>query len=214
MASEKHRKENQVVGRSMIIFCLKSNWLVSKGLDMNTQWQSKEIHEGAIGDGFLVGGSGFNSGKESCERFLPNEDEHSVSPLLKIDLGDGIRSINRNGDLEKYSDRVKRRETEMVDRAKEFLNGHIDKKFTLGDVAKSVGTNRSKLASTFKTVCGVSVFEWIREQRLQAARNLLLTTDLSIQQVACEVGYDSGANFSTAYKKRFNRCPRSERSIG
>jgi hypothetical protein len=47
------------------------------------------------------------------------------------------------------------------------------------------------------------VFEFLREARLQQAQRLLLSSALSIDEVALEVGFSGAANFSTAFRERF-----------
>ena len=135
----------------------------------------------------------------------------TFTDILSSDTrGDGLRNV-RVDTKSRYSESIKRREIELVKDTCAYLDRNLDKKFMLVDIANLMGTNRSKLAATFKQVLGLSVFEWIREQRLQLAKKLLIESEMSIQQIACEIGYDSCANFSTAYKKRFNKSPSFER---
>ena len=75
-----------------------------------------------------------------------------------------------------------------------------------------MGSNRSKLATTFKRVLGVGVFEWLRKQRMLKAKALLIYSDLSIQEIGFEVGHENSANFSSAYKKQYNLSPRQQRN--
>lgn len=105
-----------------------------------------------------------------------------------------------------------KREKDLVQKTCDHLIRNIVQKFALDEIASSVGSNRSQLASAFKRVLGVGVFEWLREQRMQKARNLLLHSDLSIQEIGFEVGYENSANFSSAYKKQFSLSPREERN--
>ena len=106
---------------------------------------------------------------------------------------------------------VKPKDKQLVDQTCHYLQRHMDQKLNLDDVAIYMGANRSKLAATFKTVLGIGVFEWLREQRLLKAQSLLLSSELNIQAVGFEVGYENSANFSTAYKKQFNISPRQQR---
>lgn len=103
------------------------------------------------------------------------------------------------------------KEAELVTRACQYLTSHLCEKQTLDSISYVVGSNRSKLASAFKKVLGVGVFQWLRTQRLQKAQYLLSHSHLSIQDISMEVGYDSNANFSTAYKKLFGVSPREFR---
>ncbi len=59
---------------------------------------------------------------------------------------------------------------------------------------------------------GVTVFEYLREERMKEACNLLIDTELEIQAVAVALGFSSGANFATAFKDRFGLSPREFRA--
>lgn len=108
--------------------------------------------------------------------------------------------------------RKTKREKYLVQKTCDLLISNIVKKFVLDDIASSVGSNRTQLAGAFKHVLGIGVFEWLRKQRMLKAKSLLLRSDLSIQEIGFEVGYENSANFSSAYKKHFNICPREERN--
>ena len=94
-----------------------------------------------------------------------------------------------------------------------YLKKNIYNKLILDDIASFMGSNRSKLAATFKRVLGVGVFEWLRKQRMLKAKSLLIYSELSIQEIGFEVGYENSCNFSSAYKKQFNVSPRQERNL-
>lgn len=118
-------------------------------------------------------------------------------------------------DVESQNERlVRKKQKKLVDQTCDYLKKRIHEKHLLDEVACSMGTNRSKLAASFKSVLGKGVFEWLRERRMAKAKALLLTSELSIQQIAFEVGFDNCANFSTAFKKQYSISPREQRSTG
>jgi transcriptional regulator GlxA family with amidase domain len=108
---------------------------------------------------------------------------------------------------------VRNKQKKLVDETCMYLKKRLHEKHMLDEVAYAMGTNRSKLASSFKSIKGKGVFEWLRERRMIKAKAILLITDLSIQQVSFEVGFDNCANFSTAYKKHFGISPRQQRTL-
>jgi AraC-like DNA-binding protein len=52
---------------------------------------------------------------------------------------------------------------------------------------------------------------FIREIRLRKAKDLLLSTDLNITQVAFEVGFNDPKYFTRVFSEEFNRLPRDFR---
>ncbi len=108
---------------------------------------------------------------------------------------------------------IKSKDNALIQQTCRYLKKNIYSKFVLADIAASMGSNRSKLAATFKRVLGVGVFEWLRKQRMLKAKSLLIHSDLSIQEIGFEVGHENSANFSSAYKKQFNISPRQQRNL-
>jgi transcriptional regulator GlxA family with amidase domain len=76
------------------------------------------------------------------------------------------------------------------------------------ELAHRVGTNQARLGREFQTHLGMSTFEYLREQRLVRAQELLATTDLQVQQIADDLGFKRAGDFATAFKLRFGVTPR------
>lgn len=82
---------------------------------------------------------------------------------------------------------------------------------TMKELEKLTGTNSKHLNNAFKACAGVTVYEYLREERMKASRTLLQQTRLSVQDISHQVGFTSSANFSTAFKERFGLTPREFR---
>ena len=93
---------------------------------------------------------------------------------------------------------------------------HIDDKYAeplvMQVLARNAGTNESKLSQAFRAVYGMTVFEYVRNRRMEEARRLLRRCNMSVTEIAFEVGYEHSCNFSVAYKRHFGVTPKSERS--
>jgi AraC-like DNA-binding protein len=86
--------------------------------------------------------------------------------------------------------------------------------WTVGDLAREVGTSRSVLAERFAHYLGEAPMTYLARWRLQLAARLLQTSRQPIIQVAADVGYDSEAAFSRAFKREFGQPPaRYRRSL-
>lgn len=82
---------------------------------------------------------------------------------------------------------------------------------SMKELEKLTGTHSKHLNAAFKKYAGVTVYEYLREERMTEAHALLLKTQLTVQDIAGEVGFTDSANFSTAFKKRFGASPREFR---
>lgn len=75
------------------------------------------------------------------------------------------------------------------------------------DLARMVGTHEKRLGQIFRERVGMTVSAFAAEERIGAARRLLSETDMSVQRIAEQVGFGTGANFTTAFRKRMGMTP-------
>jgi AraC-like DNA-binding protein len=79
--------------------------------------------------------------------------------------------------------------------------------WTLAALAQEAGVSRSVLMERFTRYLGQAPLAYLAQWRLQLAARLLETTDHSALQVALDVGYESEAAFSRAFKRKFELPP-------
>ncbi|MGB6102991.1 MAG: helix-turn-helix domain-containing protein [Pusillimonas sp.] len=82
------------------------------------------------------------------------------------------------------------------------------------DLAAMLAVSERRITAAFKSSVGMSVFEFIRRERMCKAARLLSQTDLSMLDIVAEVGYSSAANFSTAFRQYWGRTPSAFRNNG
>jgi LacI family transcriptional regulator len=79
-------------------------------------------------------------------------------------------------------------EDARVGKALEFIHAHADKSINVLDVARRVGTSRRTLERHFRVALGKSVAQSIRKAHVELAKQLLIDTDLSLEEVAESAG--------------------------
>ena len=84
----------------------------------------------------------------------------------------------------------------------------------LNHLSRMVGLNRNKLNTSFKKIYGDTVFNILRNARLTKACSLLQHTELSLVEIAFSIGYNSQANFTTAFRRHFGQSPNMVRKFG
>lgn len=100
---------------------------------------------------------------------------------------------------------------EHVDNIIAYIQDHIDQNISRTDISDSVFLNPDYVSRMFKKRTGKSLKEYIIEQKMTAARRLLLTTEMPVSMVAMQVGYSNFSHFSQAYKKVMGVNPNAER---
>lgn len=81
------------------------------------------------------------------------------------------------------------------------------------DVARSLGISRVQLYRKVKAVLGTGVTDFIQGLRLTKARQLLLDDELTIAEVAYQLGFSSPSYFSTSFKARYQVSPSEFRAL-
>ena len=94
-----------------------------------------------------------------------------------------------------------------VDAALAFIERSYARPISLRDVAKAVALSPRHLATRVRTETGKSVGEWITTFRIARARALLRTTELSIEEVAVEVGWSDATHFIRTFSREEGRTP-------
>lgn len=90
---------------------------------------------------------------------------------------------------------------QIVVAAKEYIEKHYQNSLTLGEIAWHVGKGEEHLARLFKRHTGQSVFDTVREVRVDAAKTLLPDPAHNLTQIAESCGFNSLAFFSRTFKQ-------------
>ncbi|MDX2249668.1 MAG: substrate-binding domain-containing protein [Bacteroidia bacterium] len=75
------------------------------------------------------------------------------------------------------------------------------------DICEQIGMSRIQVYRKVKALMGYSVGDYIKHARLKKAEFLLTENVLSISEIAYQVGFNSPAYFSTAFKSAYNLSP-------
>lgn len=103
-------------------------------------------------------------------------------------------------------------ELEKLQRAREVIIRRLDDPPTLDDLAQMVGLSHTRLNRGFKREFGSTVFEYLREHRLDRARLLLEQSDVSVTQISHALGFASSSHFAQAFKAIYGLTPTSYRT--
>ncbi|MCG2582921.1 DNA-binding response regulator [Massilia sp. TS11] len=99
----------------------------------------------------------------------------------------------------------------LVLAAKTYIRDHIGDLPPLADIARAIGTYREKLSKVFREQTGMTVFAFIRDERIQHACRLLGSSDLDIVDIALSLNFSSAGNFSTAFRLKMGMTPSAYR---
>lgn len=82
----------------------------------------------------------------------------------------------------------------------DVIDERYAEQLSTSDVAEAVGLTSGYLTTLVRRRTGRTVLDWITERRMAAARELLLTTDLSAELIATRVGYEDPTYFNRRFR--------------
>ena len=85
--------------------------------------------------------------------------------------------------------------------------------WTVERLARESSMSRSLFSDRFKQYLDLSPMQYVTNWRMQSARQILIQSDLPLDGIAQQVGYDSAAAFSKAFKRLFNQNPGEYRRL-
>ena len=118
-----------------------------------------------------------------------------------------ILSLHMKGDIT-----ARRRETEWVAKAKEYIGANYHKRLRVEDIAAALHIDRRYLRNLFVRDTGEPTKEYLDRFKMERAAELLTFSEQSVGIIARSVGYEDQLSFSKAFKKHFGASPTEYKS--
>lgn len=93
----------------------------------------------------------------------------------------------------------------------DYIYNHIHERITINDLAKYTSLSPSHLSKLFKKEVGISISEYIREQKISTAQNLLIYSELSLIEITNHLGFASQSHFIQTFEKYTGLTPKKYR---
>ena len=103
---------------------------------------------------------------------------------------------------------LKKDDIDRIYQAKEILISDLNNPPLLLELAKMVGLNDYKLKIGFRQVFNTTMFGYLQAYRMEQAKNLLISGQMKVQEIASLVGYASPSRFTAVFKRHFGVCPK------
>ena len=113
--------------------------------------------------------------------------------------------------IQRGAGQLKAEKRELLDEITAYIESHYDRPLALGDVARQFYVSESTVSHLFKQRMGVSLYRYVTQRRLIAAKNLILE-GIALEIVAEQVGFADYSSFYRAFKGDFGISPRQFRS--
>ncbi|RRQ50629.1 AraC family transcriptional regulator [Maribacter algicola] len=94
-----------------------------------------------------------------------------------------------------------------LEQATDIISAELEQVDNIIALAKRVGLNQNTLQNGFQHLYGMSVNQYIRNERMEMAKNLMEKTDLNITEITYKIGINSRSYFSKLFKERYAMTP-------
>ncbi|AGB82319.1 transcriptional regulator containing an amidase domain and an AraC-type DNA-binding HTH domain [Serratia sp. FGI94] len=164
-----------------------------------------------IRDGGVIscpGGTGIDLAADLIRQHCGALRMRKVLQYLLVDEpdGNGVRGRKREnaGELDGY-------DNELVRKAVDFMQHHLDAPLPIGDVAAFVGVPFRQLNAVFTRSTGCSAAVYWRNMRLTHARKLMADTSHSINAIAQNCGFSDASHLIAWFRKQYGETPSAYR---
>ena len=102
---------------------------------------------------------------------------------------------------------------QLLVKFEKFLNDYFDKEssekglLTVHQIAEAMNLSPSYLSDLLRVHTGQNTQQHIHEKLISKAKEKLSTTELSVSEIAYELGFEHSQSFSTLFKKKTNKSP-------
>lgn len=100
---------------------------------------------------------------------------------------------------------------EAIKKAVRYIESHLTDEITMYDVANHVNISPFYFQKGFSILCGYSITEYIRNRRMSLAGEELITSNITVIDLAMKYGYDSPDSFTKAFSRFHGVTPLTAR---
>ena len=95
----------------------------------------------------------------------------------------------------------------IIEKAARLIHSDITRIRNVKEVAQNVGVNNNKLQDGFRQLYSLTVNSYIQQTRMERAKELLQTSDISLSEIVDRIGLTSKSYFSKLFKEKYKTTP-------
>jgi len=108
---------------------------------------------------------------------------------------------------------VDRHADELIAEIQFWLRTHLNTELTLTEIAEQFGMSQRSFTRRFKVATGVRATQYWQQLRIETAKDLLASSNLTIQEIADQVGYQDQGHLTRLFKQDLNLTPTAYRAM-
>ncbi len=139
---------------------------------------------------------------EKIEQAQTPSDIDRINNLMMEEYITNVQDSKRNSDISK-----------PIQNCCDYISIHIKENISIDDLASQVGYTAYYFSHKFKKEVGISVKEYIKNQKLEQAKLLLSTTQMNVQDICDELSFGTRSFFSVSFHDYTGMSPSEFRQL-
>ncbi len=117
--------------------------------------------------------------------------------------------------IDKSIDYMKSTDTSenVVQKVLKYIDDNYNKELTRSHLGENIYININHLAKIFKEETGKSLYSYLLDKRVEKAKEMLMSSQRSVSEIALAVGYDNFSYFSRLFKEKTGYSPKDYRKL-
>ena len=145
--------------------------------------------------------------KLNIKNFYSFEDQILLEAKIHQLIHQHFNQYKKDLEKEEIDINLSSYEVNAIYKATQYIEKNLQDIKSVSQVARYAGLNNNKLQLGFNELYDLSVNKYIRKARMVKARELLMNTDQSINQIVCSLGLQSDSYFSKLFKEQYKVSP-------
>lgn len=159
-----------------------------------------------IEDGNIFTSAGSSAGIDLCLHIVRQDFGAKIANSVARRL---VMHAHRQGGQTQYIEQPLPRhdEADRLSATVEYVQTHIAEAHSISMLAKQAGMSTRTFQRRFSALTGLPIAQWITQERLIRARDLLETTRATLDDVSATVGFKTAETLRYHFRKQFNISP-------
>ena len=119
-----------------------------------------------------------------------------------------IYTLTNDSKKMKLRNEIKDSNYETIEKTIKYIKENLTSDLSLEAIAEYAGFSPIHFHNLFKASTGRTPHEYVEEQRIRKAAEMLTTTNYTLTEIAYECGFSSQSYFSYAFKRKMNKTPK------
>ncbi|MBU9721526.1 MULTISPECIES: response regulator transcription factor [Bacillaceae] len=138
---------------------------------------------------------------DAVEKALKEDEMRERAVLMQVAFDEDLVQGKEDGDIEGMAS------ASPIKEVMTYIDDNLDHQLSLSEVAERVHLNPSYLSALFKEKTNLNFSQYVTRSRIQKAKHLLLTTELTINEISEAVGYQTPKYFTRLFKESVEMTP-------